>query len=87
MSNQAAHYLQSLDRIHRRGQTEEVEYMVLLCDGTIEINEYERLMEKEQMAHELLSDQVELPITRETMLTELDSAKKLFGEKYGEFTD
>jgi SNF2 family DNA or RNA helicase len=30
MSNQPAHYLQSLDRIHRRGQTREVEYMVLL---------------------------------------------------------
>ena len=36
-SNQAAHYLQSLDRIHRRGQTRDVEYLILLCDGTLEI--------------------------------------------------
>jgi SNF2 family DNA or RNA helicase len=43
MSNQAAHYLQSLDRIHRRGQTRDVEYIVLLCDQTIELAEYARL--------------------------------------------
>ena len=38
LSNQAAHYLQSLDRIHRRGQKREVEYVVMLCDGTLEID-------------------------------------------------
>ena len=43
MSNQAAHYLQSLDRIHRRGQDRPVEYLVLLCDETIESPEYERI--------------------------------------------
>jgi SNF2 family DNA or RNA helicase len=36
-SNQAAHYLQSLDCIHRRGQARPVEYLMLLCDGIIEV--------------------------------------------------
>lgn len=82
MSNQAAHYLQSLDRIHRRGQTEKVEYVVLLCDGTIEIPEYDRLIYKEQMAHNLLGDGVDNQITRELFLTELVEARRIFGEKY-----
>jgi len=46
LSNQGAHYFQSLDRIHRRGQKREVEYIVLLCDRTIEQSEYDRLMVK-----------------------------------------
>jgi SNF2 family DNA or RNA helicase len=83
MSNQAAHYLQSLDRIHRRGQVEEVEYVVLLSDGTIEVPEYYRLMDKEQLAHNLLGDKTEDPITREIMLNELEEARTFFGEKYG----
>lgn len=69
-SPQAAHYLQSLDRIHRRGQLHEVEYLVLLCDGTIEIAEYDRLVRKERSAQELLGDQVEPLLTREEMLGE-----------------
>lgn len=56
MSNQAAHYLQSLDRIHRRGQTKEVEYFILLCNGTLEFAEYNRLISKEQSAQTLLGD-------------------------------
>ncbi len=82
MSNQAAHYLQSLDRIHRRGQTENVEYIVLLSEGTIEVSEYDRLMGKEQMAHDLLGDKEEHHLTREIMLTELEEAKRIFGDKY-----
>ena len=77
MSNQAAHYLQSLDRIHRRGQTRDVEYLILLCDNTIEIEEYERLTRKERAAQALLRDQVEEPITRETMLREAIAASQL----------
>ena len=77
MSNQAAHYLQSLDRIHRRGQTRDVEYLILLCDNTIEIEEYERLTRKERAAQALLRDQVEEPITRETMLREAIAASHL----------
>jgi SNF2 family DNA or RNA helicase len=71
LSNQAAHYLQSLDRIHRRGQTREVEYLVLLCDETIELHEYERLIQKETAAQALMSDNVQPPITRETFLAGL----------------
>jgi SNF2 family DNA or RNA helicase len=71
LSNQAAHYLQSLDRIHRRGQQRHVEYLILLCDETIEQPEYERLLAKEAGAQELLKDEVVAPLTRETFLTEL----------------
>jgi SNF2 family DNA or RNA helicase len=71
MSNQAAHYLQSLDRIHRRGQERSVEYLILLCDETIESMEYERLLRKETSAQELLKDDVSPPMTREAFLHEL----------------
>ncbi len=70
MSNQAAHYLQSLDRIHRRGQRREVEVIVLLADSTIEVNEYQRLLGKERSAQDLLGDQVDPPTTREAFLDE-----------------
>ncbi|MCZ8391588.1 DEAD/DEAH box helicase [Achromobacter xylosoxidans] len=61
MSNQAAHYLQSLDRIHRRGQERSVEYVILLCRDTIEEAEYQRLLNKEASAQELLGDDVQPP--------------------------
>jgi SNF2 family DNA or RNA helicase len=77
MSNQAAHYLQSLDRIHRRGQTREVEYFVLLCDQSLEVREYERLTSKERAAQDLLGDNVVEPVTRQTMLAEAESARAL----------
>jgi len=56
LSNQAAHYLQSLDRIHRRGQTREVHYVTLLCTGTIEEAEYARLLDKADRQADLLGD-------------------------------
>ena len=71
MSNQAAHYLQSLDRIHRRGQARPVEYLILLCDETIEQLEYERLLRKEAHAQELLRDELTPPMTRDAFLHEL----------------
>lgn len=77
LSNQAAHYLQSLDRIHRRGQKREVEYLVLLCDKTLEIQEYERLVNKEVAAQSLLGDVVSAPFTRETFLEEARAAADL----------
>lgn len=80
MSNQAAHYLQSVDRIHRRGQTRSVEYVVLLCNGTIEMQEYERLTRKERAAHQLLGDQIDEPVTREAMLSELSAAGQMLIE-------
>lgn len=74
MSNQAAHYLQSLDRTHRRGQTRDVEYVALLCDGTIEWAEYERLHRKAAMQADLLGDPRRETMSRELMLTELISS-------------
>jgi len=71
MSNQAAHYLQSLDRIHRRGQERPVEYIVLLCDETIEPQEYDRLLMKEADARDLLGDEVKSLVTRESFLEDL----------------
>ena len=71
MSNQAAHYLQSVDRIHRRGQVRPVEYYILLCNNTIEVQEYERLLRKERAAQHLFGDEVSEYITRESMLSEL----------------
>lgn len=70
-SNQAAHYLQSIDRIHRRGQTREVTYHVLLCKGTVEVCEYDRLLRKEAMAAHVLGDTARFPISREEFLADL----------------
>lgn len=70
MSNQAAHYLQSLDRIHRRGQSRPVEYIVMLCKDSIEEEEYQRLLRKEAAAQSLLGDAVEQPLERSAMLAE-----------------
>jgi SNF2 family DNA or RNA helicase len=74
MSNQAAHYLQSVDRIHRRGQERNVEYLMLLGDETVEVDEYDRLLAKERTAQNLLGDVVESPMTRESMLADLLNA-------------
>lgn len=71
-SNQAAHYLQSLDRIHRRGQvSDEVNYHLLVCAGTIEETEIVRLRGKEVRQHNLLRDQVSFPSTLDEALAEL----------------
>jgi SNF2 family DNA or RNA helicase len=70
LSGQAAHYLQSLDRTHRRGQTHGVEYLILLCEESIELEEYARLLRKEQAAQQLLGDNVGQQWVRETMLAE-----------------
>ena len=80
LSNQAAHYLQSLDRIHRRGQSRPVEYLILLCDKTLELQEYERLVTKEVAAQSLLGDVVSAPLTRETFLKEAKAAAGLLRE-------
>lgn len=80
MSNQAAHYLQSLDRIHRRGQTRPVEYIVILGKDTIEEQEYQRLLLKEKSAQELLGDEIEPPLMRSTMLSEAITLKRRFDD-------
>jgi SNF2 family DNA or RNA helicase len=80
LSNQAAHYLQSLDRIHRRGQTRPVDYIVLLGEHTVEVDEYERLLRKEAVAQQLLSDETTVPPTRETLLADFRKAAELLSE-------
>lgn len=77
LSNQAAHYLQSLDRVHRRGQSRPVDYVILLCDETIEMGEYDRLVRKERAAQDLLGDAVEPPVTRERFLADIREAASL----------
>lgn len=71
-SNQAAHYLQSLDRIHRRGQeADEVKYHLLVAKDTIEEKEIARLREKEKCQQELLGDHVDWPSSVDDALNEL----------------
>jgi len=70
-SNQAAHYMQSVDRIHRRGQEHEVTIHVLLARNTLEDREFERILNKERLAWDLLGNKYDEPITRERFLAEL----------------
>jgi SNF2 family DNA or RNA helicase len=77
LSNQAAHYLQSLDRIHRRGQKLDVEYVTLLCRDSIEELEYQRLLTKSQVQAELLGDPSEPRQNRQVFLSDLLAAKEL----------
>jgi SNF2 family DNA or RNA helicase len=80
LSGQAAQYLQSLDRVHRRGQEREVEIVVLLCDQTIEVAEYERLLGKERLAQDLLGDAMQEVVTRESLLAEAEHALRILAE-------
>lgn len=71
-SNQAAHYLQSLDRIHRRGQVSgHVNYYLLVCRDTIEETEIIRLRGKEVRQHDLLGDHIPWPTSLDDALQEL----------------
>jgi len=71
---QTAHYLQSIDRIHRRGQSRNTHYYFLLCEQTLEEHEYLRLLEKERRGFELFGDPNPDTVTREFFLRELQSA-------------
>jgi len=70
-SNQAAHWLQSIDRIHRRGQDRDVMCHVLITANTLEEREFARLQQKERVARDLLGDVYDEPITRERFLADL----------------
>ena len=48
-----------------------MEYVVLLCQDTLEVVEYDRLLDKQRVAADLLGDPNEQPVTRESFLTEL----------------
>lgn len=71
LSNQAAHYLQSLDRIHRRGQGRDVRYVTLIARGTLEEVEYARLRRKADAQAVLLGDPPAQTPTRRMMLADL----------------
>ncbi|HEY2496166.1 MAG TPA: DEAD/DEAH box helicase [Candidatus Angelobacter sp.] len=77
LSNQPAQYLQSLDRIHRRGQKRKVDYVILLGKDTIEVSDFDRLCVKEKNAQRLLGDVAKEPRTRESMLREAETAAAL----------
>jgi SNF2 family DNA or RNA helicase len=70
-SNQAAHYMQSVDRIHRRGQAAIVTNHVLLTSQTIEIKEFDLILQKEENARDLLGDSYKSSTTRTRFLTDL----------------
>lgn len=71
-SNQAAHFLQSLDRIHRRGQqAKDVNYHLFVCRRSIEETEVQRLRDKEVRQHQLLGDEVKWPNSLDEALAEL----------------
>jgi len=73
-SNQAAHFLQSLDRIHRRGQSSDhVNYYLIVCEETIEEPEIIRLRQKEVTQHNLLGDHIPWPTSLDDALQELAS--------------
>jgi SNF2 family DNA or RNA helicase len=80
LSTQAAHFLQSLDRIHRRGQNRDVEYIFLVCDGSIEVQEYDRIATKEAAARDLLGDAVGPSPTREVLLRDALDLQRLLGD-------
>lgn len=74
-SNQAAHYMQSLDRIHRRGQmSDEVDYYFIICDNTIESFELKRLSSKQATQSELLGDIEDSIFSLEDALNEIGEA-------------
>lgn len=71
-SNQAAHFLQSIDRIHRRGQaSENVNYHLFVCHNTIEESEVQRLRDKEVRQNKLLGDVTKWPNSLDEALSEL----------------
>ena len=71
--SQAAHFLQSIDRIHRRGQNaSETVFHQLVFDKTIEEKELTRLFRKESTQADLLGDVFSLPRTVSDFIAEID---------------
>jgi hypothetical protein len=56
-----------------------VEYLVLLCDRTLELDEYDRLTAKELAAQQLLGDRTDPPVTQSAMLRQAEDAARLIG--------
>lgn len=71
---QAAHFFQSLDRIHRLGQNApEVRYHFLVCEGTVEVNQIRLLQEKALTQHRIFAEKEEWPASVEEALEELEN--------------
>jgi SNF2 family DNA or RNA helicase len=66
-------------RLKPRRQQRAVEYVILLCAGTIEENEYARLLRKQASAKQLLGDDTDEPPTRKSMLREAIDAARAIG--------
>ena len=71
MSNQTAHFLQSLDRIHRRGQEREVEYFMLYCENSIEKRNLDTLLQKLDDSKKMLNDPDMDIISRESFINSI----------------
>ena len=72
-SDQAADFQQSLDRVHRIGQSAEiVRYYLLVCEGTIEVNQIRLLQEKDLRQRSLFGEGGEWPQSVEDALSELE---------------
>lgn len=79
---QTAHFLQSLDRIHRRGQDRDTHYYFLLSKDTLEEDEYERLLAKDRMGFELFGDDPPELHSKELLLGELRGALARLNESH-----
>ncbi len=74
-SNQAAHYMQSVDRTHRRGQlAPAVFYYFIICKDTIEQFEIARLRNKELQQHNIFDDTIEWPNSLDEAIKEISAS-------------
>jgi SNF2 family DNA or RNA helicase len=83
LPTQAAHFLQSVDRIHRRGQRRDVELVGLVCEGSIEQLEFDRLETKAAQQRDVLGDPDDAGLSRDALLAELMAAQELLGDVDG----
>jgi len=71
-SKQAAHHLQSIDRIHRRGQTaKETVCHLIVCENTVEESVVSQLRDKELQQADLLGDATPWPADLDEAIQEL----------------
>jgi SNF2 family DNA or RNA helicase len=69
---QAAHHLQSIDRIHRRGQkANETTYHLIVCESTVEESVVAQLRDKELRQADLLGDVTPWPADLDQAIQEL----------------
>ena len=71
--DKAADFIQSIDRIHRIGQSaDSVRYHFLVCENTIEVNQIRLLPDKMLRQHLIFGETAEWPSTLEEALKELN---------------